>query len=139
VNKDTISAVVMAVAVVAVVVGFGVYFNSPGLNESALTQQQLIENKFVSVATTTNGTMKTIKLIKAQFLQIDKSQFQKAPEFTQIAGYINTAGNTPRTIASLKGEVVLVDFRTYTCIALIVFVLFLILTIGIKDMLTKVL
>ena len=105
----------MAVAVVAVIVGFGIYFNSPTLNKGASSQQQL--EKFVSASTTTtNGTIKTIKLNKAQFLQIDKSQMQKAPEFTQIAGYINTAGNTPITLASLKGKVVLVDFWTYSCI-----------------------
>ncbi len=68
------------------------------------------------LATTTNGTTKTIKLDKAQYLQIDKSQFQKAPEFAQIAGYINTPNNAPITIGSLKGKVVLVDFWTYSCI-----------------------
>ena len=113
-NKDNISALVMAVAVVAVIVGFGIYFNSPALNKATSSQQQL--EKFVSAATTTNGTIKTIKLNNPQFLQIDKSQFQKAPEFTQIAGYINTAGNTPITLASLKEKVVLVDFWTYSCI-----------------------
>ena len=104
----------MAAAVVAVIVGFGIYFNSPALNKAASSQQQL--EKFVSAATTTNGTIKTIKLDNAQFLQIDKSQLQKAPEFTQIAGYINTAGNAPLTLASLKGKVVLVDFWTSSCI-----------------------
>jgi len=113
-NRDNISAVVMAVAVVAVIVGFGIYFNSPALNKAGSSQQQL--EKFVSAATTTNGTIKTIKLDKAQFLQIDKSQMQKAPEFTQIAGYINTPSNSPITLASLKGKVVLVDFWTYSCI-----------------------
>jgi thiol-disulfide isomerase/thioredoxin len=113
-NKDNLSALVMAVAVVSVIVGFGIYFNSPALNKAASSQQQL--EKFVSAATTTNGTIKTIMLNKPQFLQIDKSQFQKAPEFTQIAGYINTPSNTPITLASLKGKVVLVDFWTYSCI-----------------------
>ena len=113
-NKDNISAIVMAVAVVAIVVGFGIYFNSPALNKARSSQQQL--EKFISTATTTNGTIKTVKLNKAQFLQIDKSQFQKAPEFVGIAGYINTPGNGPITLASLKGKVVLVDFWTYSCI-----------------------
>jgi thiol-disulfide isomerase/thioredoxin len=45
--------------------------------------------------------------------KIDKSQFKKAPEFTQITGYINTPG--PIKIADLKGKVVLVHFWTYTC------------------------
>lgn len=103
----------MAVAVVAIIVGFGIYFNSPGLNKARSSQQL---EKFISAATTTNGTIKTVKLDKAQFLQIDKSQFQKAPEFVGIVGYINTPGNTPITLTSLKGKVVLVDFWTYSCI-----------------------
>jgi thiol-disulfide isomerase/thioredoxin len=112
-NKDNISAIVMAVAVVAIIVGFGIYFNSPALNKARSSQQL---EKFISAATTTNGTIKTVKLDKAQFLQIDKSQFQKAPEFVGIVGYINTPGNTPITLTSLKGKVVLVDFWTYSCI-----------------------
>jgi thiol-disulfide isomerase/thioredoxin len=105
----------MAIAVIAIIVGFGIYFNSPSLNKASSSSQQQLE-KVVSAATTTNGTIKTIKLDKAQFLQIDKSQIQKAPEFAQIAGYINTPSSAPLTLASLKGKVVLVDFWTYSCI-----------------------
>lgn len=36
-----------------------------------------------------------------------------APELTGIAGWINTE---PFTLASLKGQVVLIDFWTYTCV-----------------------
>jgi thiol-disulfide isomerase/thioredoxin len=114
-NRDNVSAAAMAIAVVAVIVGFGVYFNSPSLNKASSSSQQQLE-KVISASTTTNGTIKTIKLDKAQFLQIDKSQFQKAPAFAQIAGYINTPNNAPLTLASLKGKVVLVDFWTYSCI-----------------------
>lgn len=114
-NRDNVSAVAMAIAVIAIIVGFGIYFNNPSLNNASSSSQQQLE-KVVSAATTTNGTIKTIKLDKAQFLQIDKSQFQKAPEFAQIAGYINTPNNAPITLASLKGKVVLVDFWTYSCI-----------------------
>jgi len=113
-NRDNVSAAAMAIAVVAVIVGFGIYFNSPSLNKASSSSQQQLE-KVISTATATNGTIKTIKLDKTQFLQIDKSQFQKAPEFAQIAGYINT-NNAPLTLASLKGKVVLVDFWTYSCI-----------------------
>jgi thiol-disulfide isomerase/thioredoxin len=64
-----------------------------------------------------NHTMTTtIKLNTAQFKQIDKSQFVKAPEFAQISGYINTPNNNPLTLSSLKGKVVLVYIWTYTCI-----------------------
>lgn len=86
-DRDNISALAMAIAVVAVIVGFGVYFNSPSLNKAS-SQQQL--EKVISAATTTSGTIKTIKLDKAQFLRIDKSQFQKAPEFVQIAGSVGS-------------------------------------------------
>jgi thiol-disulfide isomerase/thioredoxin len=114
-NRDNFSALLMAIAVVSVIVGFAIYFNSPGLNKASSTQQQV--EKFVSAATIQNGTMTTIKLDKAQFQNIDKSQFRMAPEFAQISGYINTAGNnSPLTLSSLKGKVVLVDFWTYTCI-----------------------
>ncbi len=113
-DRDNISALAMAIAVVAVIVGFGLYFNSPGLNNASSSQQQL--EKVFSASTTSYGTIKTIKLDRSQFLKIDKSQFQKAPEFAQIAGYINTPNNAPITLASLKGKVVLVDFWTYSCI-----------------------
>ena len=43
-------------------------------------------------------------------------QFKKAPEFQNIEGRINTNDSIPVTIASLKGEVVLVNFWTYSCI-----------------------
>jgi thiol-disulfide isomerase/thioredoxin len=112
-DRDNISALAMAIAVIAAIVGFGVYFNSSSLNKAS-SQQQL--EKVLSAATTTSGTIKTIKLDKTQYVQIDKSQFQKAPEFAQIAGYINTPNNTPITLESLKGKVVLVDFWTYSCI-----------------------
>lgn len=113
-NKDNFSALLMAIAVISVIAGFAVYFNNPSLNKASSAQQQV--EKVVSAATVQNGTMTTIKLDKSQFQNIDKSQFRMAPEFTQISGYINTPSNSPLTLSSLKGKVVLVDFWTYTCI-----------------------
>jgi thiol-disulfide isomerase/thioredoxin len=99
-NKDNFSALVMAIGVVSLIVGFAVYFNSPELN------------KVVSGhgGGTANFVPATIK--KAQF-SIDKSQFKKAPEFDKVTGYINTK---PINLSDLKGKVVLVDFWTYSCI-----------------------
>lgn len=63
-----------------------------------------------------NPNITTMKLDAAQYQQIDKTQFIKAPEFAQISGYINTPNNSPLTLSSLKGKVVLLYIWTYTCI-----------------------
>ena len=62
-------------------------------------------------------TTTTMKLDTTQFRQIDKSRFIKAPGFAQISGYINTPNNnSPITLSSLRGKVVLLYIWTYTCI-----------------------
>lgn len=116
-NKDNISAAIMAVAVVTLIVGFAIYFNNPSLNKSSnIIQQQKID-KAISAATSKVGNTITINLDKSKFMNIDKSQFQKAPDLTQIAGYINTPNNNqPIHLANYKGKVVLIDFWTYSCI-----------------------
>ena len=64
-----------------------------------------------------NHTITTIKLNATKFQQLDKSQFMKAPEFSQISGYISTQNNNnPITLSSLRGKVVLLYIWTYTCI-----------------------
>jgi thiol-disulfide isomerase/thioredoxin len=64
-----------------------------------------------------NQTVTTMNLNTTMFQHIDKSQFKKAPEFVQISGYINIPNNnSPITLSSLKGKVVLVYIWTYTCI-----------------------
>ena len=40
----------------------------------------------------------------------------QAPAFTGITKWLNTPGDKPITLASLRGKVVLVDFWTYSCI-----------------------
>jgi thiol-disulfide isomerase/thioredoxin len=98
-NTDNLSAIAVGVGVVALIAGFGIYFNSPELNTAASG------DTFVPATIVENGTITRI--------QIDKSSFKMAPELAQISGYINT---DPLTIADLKGKVVLVDFWTYSCI-----------------------
>jgi thiol-disulfide isomerase/thioredoxin len=116
-NKDNISAAIMAIAVVSLIVGFAIYFNNPSFNKSAnLLQQQKID-KAISAATSKVGNTITINLDKSKFMNIDKSQFQKAPNLTQIAGYINTPNNNqPINLANYNGKVILIDFWTYSCI-----------------------
>ncbi|HVP82819.1 MAG TPA: redoxin domain-containing protein, partial [Nitrososphaeraceae archaeon] len=99
-NRDNISAVVMAIAVVSVIVGFAVYFNTQGSNIASKS------NEFLSI--TTEQTTDDGKLIN-----LDKSQFKQANDFTNIAQYINTK---PISIDQLRDKVVLVDFWTYSCI-----------------------
>jgi thiol-disulfide isomerase/thioredoxin len=106
-NRDNISALITGIAVVALIIGFAVYFNSPELNKVSSAQKS--GNGFVSAVVVDNTTG---KITRAQY-SIDKSQFSKAPDFADISGYINT---NPITLKDLKGKVVLVDFWTYSCI-----------------------
>lgn len=96
-NKDNISAFLTGVAVVALIVGFAVYFNNPELNQQSVGSINPNNNDGISSAK----------------LSIDKSQFKKAPEFKGITSYINS---NETKLSDLKGKVVLVDFWTYSCI-----------------------
>src|ERR687891_859199 len=81
------------------------------------TVQTGITHPVTTAGMVENQNITTMKLNATQFQQIDKSQFKKAPEFAQISGYINTPNNnSPITLSSLKGKVVLLYIWTYTCI-----------------------
>ena len=103
-NKDNISALLTAVGVVTLIVGFAIYFNNPGLNKPSLGDSN------GQVITLNGNKENSISNVK---LSIDKSQFRKAPEFKGITSYINT---NQTKLSDLKGKVVLVDFWTYSCI-----------------------
>ncbi|MEE8133060.1 MAG: thioredoxin family protein [Nitrososphaerales archaeon] len=87
------SAIIVFAAIGVVIAGTSIYFNSIQTGNS------------VSLKPTVTDDSGTVK--------IDKSKFLKAPELEGINGYINTE---PLTIAGLQGEVVVVDFWTYSCI-----------------------
>ena len=143
--RDNISALLTAVAVIALIVGFAVYFNSPELNTAgveSIKQQQQIDkiltpdpslssestphrgssegekarNMLVDLASTREINPVVIKLNRTEFDEIDKSKFREAPNFKRVAGYINTNDSKPLNLQDLKGNVVLVDFWTYSCI-----------------------
>jgi len=44
------------------------------------------------------------------------SDYGTAPRLRNITAWLNTPGDRPLTLASLKGKVVLIDFWTYSCI-----------------------
>jgi thiol-disulfide isomerase/thioredoxin len=100
------------------VIGSGVH--SPELEfERNITNMENVTQRSHPVIATgmmENRTITTIRLNATKFQQIDKSQFTKAPEFAQIGGYINIPNNSPITLSSLNGKVVLVYIWTYTCI-----------------------
>lgn len=83
------SALVLGAIIVVVVGGIGAYFAS--------LDTQTVEKSTIS----------------DNMLNIDKSQFRKAPEMQGIAGYINTDSNLKEKI---KDKVVLYDIWTYSCI-----------------------
>lgn len=96
-NTDNLSALAVGIGVVALIAGFGVYFNSPELNQASGNP-----GEFVSTVSD-----------EGERVQINKSQFRTAPELRGISNYINTE---PIALADVKGKVVLVDFWTYSCI-----------------------
>lgn len=100
-NRDNINAVVMAIAVVSVIAGFAIYFNTQG----SYISSKSTSDEFIPLTGQINENGKVIN--------IDKSQFKKAKDFAKISEYINT---TPISLADLKDKVVLVDFWTYSCI-----------------------
>src|SRR5918911_1734659 len=44
------------------------------------------------------------------------ADYGRAPDFSRIADWLNTPGDRSPSLASLRGNVVLVDFWTYSCI-----------------------
>jgi thiol-disulfide isomerase/thioredoxin len=101
-NRDNVSALIMAIAVISVIAGFAVYFNTQG---SYITSQSTSTDKFIPITGQIDENGKVIN--------IDKSQFKKAKDFTKISEYINTK---PISLDDLKDKVILVDFWTYSCI-----------------------
>jgi thiol-disulfide isomerase/thioredoxin len=100
-NTDNLSALAVGVGVVALIAGFGIYFNSPDLNRASGQQDNFVPAAVVEE----NGTITKV--------QIDKSQFRLAPELAKISGHVNIE---ELSLADLRGKVVLVDFWTYSCI-----------------------
>src|SRR5919201_2536921 len=55
------------------------------------------------------------KLVSAD-TETPLADYRRAPDFAHISDWLNTPGDRPLSLASLRGKVVLVDFWTYSCI-----------------------
>src|SRR5919198_2738293 len=103
-------AIVLSIAIIALIIGFTTHYFTTGhfVNAAALLSSK--EQQIIFTAENEKGTVQQ----SAQFyykvaqFKIDKSQFKRAPEFTEITGYVNTP--TLIKISDLKGKVVLVQF-----------------------------
>ena len=81
--------------------------------DESLKKSALIKDKVESL----QKSMTNANINDDKGVNIDTMfQFKRAPEFQKIEDNINTKSNMPVTIASLKGDVVLVNFWTYSCI-----------------------
>ena len=115
-GRININTLMAAVAVMALTGGSIMHFINHSVAKAVVSvqqQQQQKAGRFFPSTIGENGMATQPQIYKTQF-KIDKSQFRKAPAFTQITGYINTPGLIK--ISDLRGKVVLVHFWTYTCI-----------------------
>jgi len=79
---------VVAIAIITLVVGPITHFISQNVVKAVVSvQQQQKGGTFFPSTIEENGVSTQPQIYKAQF-KIDKSQFKKAPEFTQITGYL---------------------------------------------------
>ena len=106
------------IVVVFFVVAAIVYIESqkPNINRAAQAESPQLEEKTISTATkTTEGkNQDDLEAMKIQGIVKEKgTKYQKAPNFIVIEKWINSE---PLKIEQLRGNVVLVDFWTYTCI-----------------------
>lgn len=114
-GRININTLMAAVAVMALTGGSIMHFINHSVAKAVVSvqqqQQQQKGETFFPSTIGENGMATQPQIYKTQF-KIDKSQFRKAPAFTQITGYINTPGLIK--ISDLRGKVVLVHFWTYT-------------------------
>jgi thiol-disulfide isomerase/thioredoxin len=108
-KNDKISILIMSLGMLSLIIGYVAFFNNTGFTY----KKEVLFSSVTNVSGfSLNNIEDTSKYYTTQF-KIDKSQFKKAPEFTQVTGYVNT---NPIKLSDFKGKVVLVHFWTYTCI-----------------------
>jgi thiol-disulfide isomerase/thioredoxin len=112
-NKSHLVVIIAIISVTSIV---GYITNTPNLSSyaigQALKKSVLFNDKESLQKSMTNADINDDRWINNNIV----FQYKRAPEFQKIDGSINTNDSIPVTIASLKGEVILVNFWTYSCI-----------------------
>lgn len=109
-SKILISSPVLTgilIAIISVILAGSIFKNI----DNAFIKIASAEIQSEKVTASINGYIKGAHIYSAQF-KTDKAEFKRAPDFTEITGYINT---DPVKLGDLNGKVVLVHFWTYTC------------------------
>lgn len=109
-SSTFLTGIIIVAAIISVILVAGsisAYINNAYIKFASAQ----LENK-IETSTTTKDHIEEAHIYSTQF-KTDKSEFRKAPDFSKITGYINTA---PVKLGDLNGKVVLVHFWTYTCI-----------------------
>jgi cytochrome c biogenesis protein CcdA/thiol-disulfide isomerase/thioredoxin len=119
--KRSVGVIFMLIGL-SVVTGYNQTLESELLSHAGMFDVTQIEEALLlgRAPGTTLGTSSTgvpDGTSKSPYLSLDekRSRYQKAPELSGIDGYLNTAGK-PISLSELKGNVVLIDFWTYSCI-----------------------
>ncbi len=79
-------------------------------------QKEIAKNPALKPQLTNLGDGSTEQLSRCEDGQTELRDCGPAPEFRNIAGWLNTPGDAPLTMSGLRGKVVLIDFWTYSCI-----------------------
>lgn len=83
------------------------------VESNSFTHSQLRQ---LSGGSSRDGSLTACESVAAASVQVGLNRCGIAPNFTGITAWLNTPGDQPLSMASLRGRVVLVDFWTYSCI-----------------------
>jgi cytochrome c biogenesis protein CcdA/thiol-disulfide isomerase/thioredoxin len=115
--------------VLLILMALGIIFNTfngiqkfvPGYTNAL--QQHVEGNKFtyeqlrsLSQSPTNDGSLASCESVAATQPVTTLQKCGAAPQFVGIVKWLNTPGDRPLTLTGLRGQVVLVDFWTYSCI-----------------------
>lgn len=114
----------VAAGIVMIVLAVGLVFNVPAVLQRAVPdytsglQQRLATDRGVREKLNLGGIVndQNARLSNCSDGGRELESCGPAPDLKGIAGWLNTPGNQPVPLASLRGKVVLIDFWAYSCI-----------------------